>query len=470
MELIRTHAQSRAQAGVTLLEVLVSLGIMATVVAGVAGMVNQRTEDTKAAVTAQHIKTIGMAASEYIRANYTTVQANATETMPALIRVSDLIAGGYLQPGFNPLNAYGQSTCVLTLKSATNNLTTMVVTEGGIVADDLTLGQIASLIGAAGGGIYSTAASTLRGTMGGWSMAPANFASANHLAQTCSGAGGSVQFTAGHPVMALWFADGQDVAGTLYRDAIPGNPSLNTMQTPILMGAGTVVTKNTACTTPGAIAKDNAERLMSCRSGKWKIASVMEWKGTLATVGNLPATGNNPGDTYRISGLANHAFTWDDENNLWQGLTVESDGTLRVPGVIYANGSSSNYGAVTMRGEQNGWSGINFKNNAGGNAGTLMMSASSSGFYNVAENAWRWNVDDNGNSAQPGRAKASTLLAETTVESGTSCAGHDQGTIARDSAGLILSCQSGSALIGTSCPTTGTTMVAPDTGETLICI
>lgn len=411
MELLRTHAQARTQAGVTLLEVLVSLGIMATVVVGVAGMVNQRTEDTKAAVTAQHIKTIGTAASEYIKANYTTVQANATATKPALIRVADLIAGGYLQAGFNAQNAYGQSTCVLALKSATNNLTTMVVAEGGNVVDDLSLGQIASLIGAAGGGIYSTSAGTLRGAMGGWSMAPGNLASANHLGQNCSGAGGAVQFTAGHPLMALWFADGQDVSATLYRDAVPGNPSLNTMNTPILMGAGATVTENAACASVGAIARDGGGKMMTCQGGAWKGSGggSLTWKGWLAGVGNLPYTGNTAGDTYRISGLANHAFTWDAINNVWQGLTLEADGHLRLPGVIFANGSSSNYGAITLHGQKNGWGGINFKDSGGGNLGTLMMNSANAGFYNSQDNAWRFVVDNAGNATIPGNATANSL-------------------------------------------------------------
>lgn len=277
------------QAGLTLLEVLVSLGILATVTTGIVALTNQQSEKTKASVVALHTKMVGTAAAEYIKENYSTILSTATTTQPVLIRVSDMISSGKLQAGFNPKNARGQDTCVLVLKQSATNLTSLLVTEGGEVIDDLSLGQIASEIGAAGGGIYSTAAGNIRGSMGGWNTAIGAFANPNHLGQKCSGAAGNIALTAGHPVMALWFADSQDVAATLYRDGVPGNPSLNTMNTPIIMGS--VQTLNGACSSTGAIARDAGGALLSCQGGVWKSPGDGKCVSTDADLNSLQTDG-----------------------------------------------------------------------------------------------------------------------------------------------------------------------------------
>ena len=469
--IMRDQNLKNKQNGVTLIEMLTAISIMASVITGVAVLTKQHTDNTKASVTALHLKTVGEAASEYIKANYTAISAQATTTMPALIRISDLSAGDFLPAGFEKKNPFGQDTCILVLKQGTNKLNGLVVTEKGTEIDDLSLGQIASEVGAAGGGVYSTDATTFRGTMGGWNMPFGNYAAANHLGQNCASAAGNIALTKGHPVMALWFADGQDVSGTLYRNAVPGNPSLNTMETPILMGAGTIVSKGDACTTTGAIARDDPDgKLMVCTKGKWTPSGGLNWKGFVDNVGDLPAFGNDAGDTWRIQNLANHAFTWDDEHNVWQGLTVESDGSFYVPGIIFANGSSSNYGAVTMQGEKNGWSGMNFKMANGNNAGTLIMSPQLSGFYKSEDNNWRWFVDNDGNSEQLGRVRGGKLQATNLVADGDNCSADDVGSIARSAKGELFSCQAISSLVDTSCPTIGEVILAPDTGETLVCI
>lgn len=277
------------QAGLTLLEVLVSLGILATVTTGIVALTNQQSEKTKASVVALHTKMVGTAAAEYIKENYSTILSTATTTQPVLIRVSDIISSGKLQAGFNPKNARGQDTCVLVLKQSATNLTSVLVTEGGDPIDDLSLGQIASEIGAAGGGIYSIAAGNMRGSMGGWNTAIGAFANPNHLGQKCSGAAGNITLTAGHPVMALWFADSQDVAATLYRDEVPGNPSLNTMNTPIIMGS--VQALNGVCSPIGAIARDADGALLSCQGGVWKSPGDGKCVGTAADLNSLQTDG-----------------------------------------------------------------------------------------------------------------------------------------------------------------------------------
>lgn len=433
------------QRGVTLLELIVSLGILSSVVVGASSLIDNYSQNMRANVTAQQVSTFGNAAQAYIKDNYSAVAAVATATTPALIRVSTLTATSYLQAGFAATNGYGQTVCALVLQPTAGQLNALVVTEGGTAINDLDLGQVAGMIGAAGGGIYSSATTTVKGTMGGWSMAVGNFANANAPNLHCDGTTGTVGLAAGRPMMALWFNGGDTTSGFLYRNTVAGQPQLNQMNTPILMGASTIQVAGNACTTTGAIARDAAGAVLSCQGGTWKGGSGgLNWKGSVANIAALPGSGNSSGDAYRITGLSNHIFVWDSQHSVWQGLVVDSAGNLSLPGMIYTAGSSSTYGAVTMQGSKNGWSGINFKDSSGNNAGTLMMSPSYSGFFNAADGAWRWYVDNSGNSIQTGNAEAGTLQVNTAVAEGSACS--PDGKIAKSSAtsGLILSCQSGS--------------------------
>ena len=362
----------RKQRGLTLVEVLVSLGILASITTGIVALTNQQTEDTKASVTALHLKTVGDAANEYIKDNYASVTAVATATNPALIRVSDLISGGYLSAGFNLSNARSQNTCVLVLEPTANNLTGMVVTEGGDTIDDLTLGQVAATVGAAGGGIYSTATTTFRGAMGGWSVGFGSFANPNHLNQKCDGTAGAITLAAGHPVMALWFADGSSVSATLYRDPVPGNPTLNTMNTPILMGAGTVQTAANACTTKGALARDNDGKVLTCVDN----AGTLEWTapgGGSAYWGDPQSVGTNTptqaqldttlgvcsntappkGRTHMVSGASGQPRPYICDGTDWQPVGIDLNGNLTVPGLLKANMLQPTYTATENTSDAN---------------------------------------------------------------------------------------------------------------------
>ncbi|MDD4977781.1 MAG: type II secretion system protein [Gallionella sp.] len=158
-------------------------------------------------------------------------------------------------------------------------------------------------------------------------------------------------------------------------------------------------------------------------------------------------------------------------------LTATTSATI-TGGLLNAGGSQSNYGAITIKGSRGIWSGINFKDSAGANAGTLMMSTTHSGFYNSTDNAWRLYVDNAGNSWQPGNASAATVTARLTVADNSSCGGYTLGTIAQSNvtAGLILSCQGGTwkALGGGGGSFGGVYRIfqstyLPSTGYTTIC-
>lgn len=82
--------------------------------------------------------------------------------------------------------------------------------------------------------------------------------------------------------------------------------------------------------------------------------------------------------------------------------------------------SNSGYGALTISGAKNGWSGINFEDSAAINQGTLMASPAYSGFYNAADNGWRLLTTDAGATSSASYTAAGAVTAGTTVNAGTS--------------------------------------------------
>lgn len=412
----------KKEKGLTLLEIMISLSILSAVTLGVVKLIDNASEDTKAAVTALHLKTVGMAGNEYIRNNYAAITGVATASTPALIRVSDLIAGGYLNAGYSLQNPRGQNTCLLVLQPTTNNLTAMVVTEAGDVIDDLTLGQIAANVGGDGGGVYSIAPDVIRGAMGGWSIDLAAspydaFRNANHLGQHCDGSGGDIPLNTGHPMMALWFADGVSVSATLYRDAIPGNPSLNTMNTPILMGAATIQTIGDACPTNGALARTADGTLVSCVNSEWKPGGSQYWQDPVASFAALPACNAASINQTRVVetptvGTGRRAYTCDGAGT-WNALAVDNSGNITVAGTATINNLSVS-GNTTI---------------GDATSDTLIVNAGSTFNHGV--------TIGNGTAA----SASNTLVVNRTATEGAACS--PNGAVARNSVGLLLSCQSG---------------------------
>jgi len=73
-------------------------------------------------------------------------------------------------------------------------------------------------------------------------------------------------------------------------------------------------------------------------------------------------------------------------------MSTYNGSNFRIEGnTLFTNvGSSTTHGAITVQGEKNGWSGINFKLANGSNAKTLMMHPTHSGVFNTADNNWDW--------------------------------------------------------------------------------
>jgi len=242
---------------------------MMLVSVGMVQLADRYSDDVKTAVIADQLKRTGDAARAYIKDNYATIAATATTSSPYQITAAMLTAGGYLPTSSVSRNGYGQDVCTLVLQPSANKLQAMVVTEGGTTVDDLTLGDIVKLTGSSSGAILSSAPTVISGAMGGWSIPVATWHNkVNNLGKLCDGTtAGNVQVTIGHPALALWFEDGSYQSNALYRDAVPGQPQLNTMNTPLIMNSAQ--TSGGACTTNGAIAQDGAGGILSCQSSVW---------------------------------------------------------------------------------------------------------------------------------------------------------------------------------------------------------
>lgn len=341
---------SKRQAGLTLLEVIISLAIMSMALVGINNVASRFSDDTKVTVTASQQRTFGEAAKAYIRDNYSAIMAVATPTSPALIDVSTLIAAGKLPVGYSAVNPFGQSLCALVLQPTASRLQAMVVAESGTAMDDLSLGNMAAIVGGSGGAVYALNTTVIRGAIGGWSLPTSNFDNlVNNLARRCDGTSGNVRVASGHPVMALWFENGDTTSAFLARDAVPGRPELNEMNTPLVMNS--IQVANGVCTRAGAVARDSTGAVLSCQAGVWKTQGSAFWQDPVATFSALPACGVSISGQTRVvttptTGTGPRAYTCNGTS--WAALAVDDNGNFVVANSVAVGGTMTVAGVATV--------------------------------------------------------------------------------------------------------------------------
>lgn len=249
-------------------------------------------ENTRAATTAQQQKQLNTAVAIYIQQNSVAIQAIATPTAPAQITVAMLQAPAVnlLPASFSATNPYGQTWVVEVLEPTLGNLQALAMSTGGTALLDAQASKIATLVGATGGfipqndsGIYPSYA---YGAFSGWTI-PSNTPVPGY-----SGVGG-------HLAALLTFNNGQLVSNYLYRNAVPGQPQLNTMSTPLIMAD--VKTIGVACTTNGAISQDGNGAVLSCQAGLWKAQGDGKCVGTTSNLDFI----QDDGRCYNAVGNAN---------------------------------------------------------------------------------------------------------------------------------------------------------------------
>lgn len=260
MKTMRGYSNQR---GAGLVEALIVLIISAIAFGAGAQQYSKYLDNITNKQAADHATLIAGAASKYLKDNYAAVVASAGPTTPAVISVAMLKSTNYLPAGISDKNAFGQNYSIQVIEPLPNQLQAMVVTTGGQAISELDGRRIAQYMGAKGGFISTVDTTVATGSFGGWQMALSPFA---------------ISPGAGHVATALFLEDGALVNDYLYRNAVPGHPELNRMNTAINMNgnnvtnAGTVAATavtTTTMTATGDITAANATISGETTTGGW---------------------------------------------------------------------------------------------------------------------------------------------------------------------------------------------------------
>ncbi|MET3133309.1 hypothetical protein AAKU55_003599 [Oxalobacteraceae bacterium GrIS 1.11] len=326
----------KTQRGIAMVEMLGVLLIAAILLKSVTALIDTSMEDNKAQQTALYQSQMVIAASKYLAENYTTLAVPANRGILQTLDSLALKTAGVLPPGMGESNPYGQASCLLIRPRKVDGkdvtvLDALVITAGTAAQaiPERILAFAAANAGAGGGFISTRDTSRVQGSSATWRIdatstpSLANFSSAN-----CSGhamAGGSL-------ASALFFDGPGQAADFLYRDAVPGLPELNQMNTPLALANNAVVVNGASCSVAG-IAVDSERNLMSCATDNhWQ--RVTSWKQPVGTWLALQDT-DQPGDVRMV--MDKHvAFMRTNSNSperseQWAPLAVDNDGNLDVP-------------------------------------------------------------------------------------------------------------------------------------------
>jgi len=280
-------------------------------------------ENIISANIAQQQSQFNQASSSYIEQNSIAIQAVATPTVPAVITVAMLQAVNLLPAAFNATNVYGQTWSLQILEPSAGNLQALAMTTGGTALKDKQATKIANLVGSQGGfiplndsGIYAGSPATAYGSYAGWTLPTANY----------------VGVAGGELASLLTFNNGQLIDNRLYRNAVPGQPQLNTMTTPLIMSS--VVASGSACATTGAIAQDGNGAVLSCQAGTYQPQGSAYWKDPVNTFATLPACNAAAAWQTRIvktptTGTGPRAYSCDGAT--WKALALDDSGNLTIP-------------------------------------------------------------------------------------------------------------------------------------------
>jgi hypothetical protein len=332
-----------------------------------------------AAITAGEAQRITTAAQGYVNTNTTYLLGKASTTTAWPVDVGTLISGGFLPAGTLGTNPYGQTWKVLVLQQPLGTLQAIVEATGGQPPPDIVLSKIVQQMGTYGGfypqntsNIYT--AGLIYGAGGGWTMPVGNWGVTP---------GSLVEYVDLTATDSSW--------NLLYRNAIPGAPQLNTMNTPLIMAATATVGAG-PCTT-GAIAQDGTGALVSCQANVWTAVGNGHWRppvASYAALTALTASGNVVGDV-RLTEDTNRAFAWT--GGAWAALAVDQAGNLSVPAQLTVGGNANVTGTLSA---SNGKFSVDSAGNAGvagalsvaSNATVTGALSASNGDFAVNENSW----------------------------------------------------------------------------------
>lgn len=237
---VRSVPNSRRR-GLTLVEVALSLGVLALILVGLMQLLAQGAENLRARAIADRMEEVSYAAKEYVKANFVDLMAIpavqngqavlvpvAGPTGPAGSTLPSIQGAGFLSSSFQNNNSFGQQHALIVRRVAgQQRLEGVVTTSGGNPIPDRLLGAAAAYVGADAGFMFGEnpipgSEGVITGVAGGW-MAPAATWSA-----------GGVTPQGGRLMTSLAFAEGSLVGDYLHRIDID-IPEANTMRTNLNM-------------------------------------------------------------------------------------------------------------------------------------------------------------------------------------------------------------------------------------------
>lgn len=323
------------QRGIAMIELLGALAIGTMILLGLSTMMDGSVDDMKGQQAGYYQSQVAAAAEKYISANAATLQGlTPTAATVATVSLAQLKTGRFLPGGMAATNVYRQTPCVLVRQpdpaGAPGKFDVLVVTTGGGAIPEKDLPAAAMNAGPGGGYISTGDTANAKGAT--WSLNTSAYRStACPSASALSGGAAD----GGHLVSNL-FTDGSGMLSTdyLYRNAVPGHPELNRMNTPIRMANAALVSNGASCLNasgvaePGVALDSGTRALLTCSSGGvW--SSYSQWKEPVSTYASLPS--GSVGDVRMVTSLA-RAFMYDGSS--WRPLAIDQDGNFDVPGRI----------------------------------------------------------------------------------------------------------------------------------------
>jgi hypothetical protein len=283
------------------------------------------------------------AVSNYVGQNMATFEGSATATTPVTLSVATVQAANVgLPSNFSTTNPFNQTWTAKVLQPTAGTLQVLAYGSGGNVIKDQELGQIARAAGGSGGfiptnnsGAYAGGPATAYGTFGGWKIATASYA---------VGSGGA-------PATLLTFTNGALSSNYLYRNAVPGQPQLNEMNTALGMNGNNITNVGQLQANAGngvqigssyyygdgtnSAIRQNGALFVQNQAGT---AAAPINSGTASITGDVDATGNaNVNGNVTAGGSV-------------QGSYLYSTGDAQVDGNINANGNVSAGGYLIVQG------------------------------------------------------------------------------------------------------------------------
>lgn len=180
--------------------------------------------------TAQQQQEWVTAVTNYVNQNMTTLQGTMTTT-PSVLSVATVKAANVGLPvGFSGTNPFNQTWTAAISQPSAGNLQVLVFTFGGTSIKDQELGSIARAAAGVGGmiptnnsGVYPGGAAQAYGAFGKWQIPTAAYG-----------------VTGGSPASLLNFTNGTLTNNYLYRNAVPGQPQVNIMNTALGLGGNDI--------------------------------------------------------------------------------------------------------------------------------------------------------------------------------------------------------------------------------------